>query len=181
MIFTSCGSLVTHQYCYLEPNSIGEHDWISVAWFGLVSFPGRMWGCHVMLECGAIYRNVPLHHLAIRPGALSWHPSQAQTWDCYGHSFSLHEYTFLKARRMICRLKDNSEPWGSYLFTIAPMLDSWSEHADQSKEFMVVALDNGRYTAQPTDRILVEDRSFTNQDGWPMFLRRQTQVWSCET
>jgi hypothetical protein len=58
--------------------------------------------------------------------------------------------------------------------------DSWSAHPDQSKEFTLLALDNGRYTAQPTDRTLFQDRSFTRNIEWPKWIKRQTQTWSAE-
>ena len=179
-VCVSSGSLVTHQYCYVEPQSIGDHNWIPVAWFGLSSYPGRTWGCHVMLECGAIYRNVPLHQLASQPTTEAWAPSQAQTWDCYGPEFSVLEYPFLQGRKVCARLRDNTEHAGKYLCTIIPVGDPWSAHPDQGKEFTLIALDNGRYTAQPTDRTLFEDRSFTKKVEWPRWLKRQTQIWSAE-
>jgi hypothetical protein len=177
---TASGSLLTHQYCYVEPHAIGDHEWIPVAWFGLSSYPGRTWGCHVMLECGAIYRNVPLHQLASQPTTEAWSPSQGQTWDCYGPQFSVLEYEFLRGRRIHTRFRDSSEHVGRYLCTIIPVGDPWSAHPDQGKEFTLIALDNGRYTAQPTDRTLFEDQSFTKDLEWPKWLKRQTQTWSAE-
>lgn len=178
---TGSGSLLTHQYCFVQPNAIGDHTWLPVAWFGLSSYPGRVWGCHVLLECGAIYRNVPLHQLASRPTDQGWEPHHAQTWDCYGREFSVLEYNFLAGRRVVARLRDRSEQPGQYLCTIVPIADPWSAHPDQGKEFTLVALDNGRYTAQPTDRALFEDKSFTRKIEWPSWLNRQTQTWSAES
>ena len=62
-------------------------------WFGLVSIPSRMWGCNVVLESGAIYRNLPLHALAAceQPEPM-WTAKDAQTWDCYGYDFSVLAY-----------------------------------------------------------------------------------------
>lgn len=179
-LYTGSGSLKTHQYCLLEPQAIGDHGWITVAWFGISSYPGRTWGCHVLLECGAVYRNVPLHQLATRETDTPWSPSQAQTWDCYGYQFSLEEYSYLRGRAAKCRLRDRSEHSGQYLFTIVPIGDAWSAHPVQSKEFTLVALENGRFTAQPTDRVLFEDISFTGEVEWPNWLRRQNRVWSAE-
>lgn len=179
-IHSVSGPLTTHQYCLVQPNAIGQHGWLPVAWFGITSFPGRMWGCHVMLECGAIYRNVPLHHLATRETDILWSPANAQTWDCYGYNFSLIEYPFLQSRRVLARLRNKAEHMGRYIFTIAPVGDAWSAHPDQSKEFTVIALDNGRYTAQPTDRTLFQDLSFTTNIEWPQGLRRQTTIYSSE-
>jgi hypothetical protein len=66
MIHSLCGPLPKHRYVWIQPQAMGNHGWLRAVWFGLVSHPSRAWGCNVMLECGAIYRNVPLHQLALR-------------------------------------------------------------------------------------------------------------------
>jgi hypothetical protein len=149
MIYSGAGPLPRHVYCYVQPYAFGNEDWLRVAWFGLVSHPGRTWGCHVMLECGAVYRNVPLHQLThkITTTSLDWKPSDSQT--------------------------------GKYMFTAIPMLDGFSLEPEQSKEFYFIKLDNGRFTAQPTNHILVQDKSFITTSGWPR-LERQTETWSVD-
>ena len=179
MIYSGAGPLPRHTYCYVEPNSFGNDDWERVAWFGLVSHPGKTWGCHVMLECGAVYRNVPLHHMAHRVNDVEWEPWDAQTWDCYGHQFSVVEYPFLEAVPMRVKLRDKTEHEGRYMFTAVPMLDGFSLEPEQSKEFYFVKLDNGRFTAQPTNHVLVKDKSFTTKVAWPK-LQRQTETWSVD-
>jgi hypothetical protein len=151
-------------------------------WFGITSFPGRALGCHVMFESGAVYRNVGLHQLASSVDADTlWSPAEAQTWDCYGYQFSVLEYPFLASMNCRVRLQTKAEHRGMYLFTIAPIGDAFSAAPEQSKEFYVLQLENGRFTAQPTNHVLVEDRSFCNKDAtWPTFLKRQTEWFSAE-
>ena len=132
-----------------------------------------------MLECGAIYRNVPLHKLAHKTVGTPWDPADAQTWDCYGANFSVLEYPFLEGVRMRARLRSKEEHMGNYLFTAIPMLDGFSLEPEQSKEFYFVKLDNGRYTAQPTNHILVLDKSFVTEFNWPK-LKSQTELWSVD-
>jgi hypothetical protein len=68
-----------------------------------------------------------------------------------------------------------------YLFTIVPVADAFSAEPEQSKEFYVLQLENGRFTAQPTNHVLIEDRSFCNKNPeWPTFLRRQSDWFSAE-
>lgn len=181
-LHTHAGPLPTHQYVWVEPNAIGDHGWLRAVWFGLTSFPGRAFGCHVLLECGAVYRNVPLHQLASRNDVDEpWTPAQAATWDCYGYQFSTIEYPFLQSMNCRARLQDKSERRGMYLFTVAPVGDAFSAAPEQSKEFYFIQLENGRFTAQPTNHVLIEDRSFTRTDmGWPDFLRRQEGWHSAE-
>lgn len=179
MIYSGAGPLPRHRYCFVEPNTFGNEDWLRVAWFGLVSHPGRTWGCHVMLECGAVYRNVPLHRLSHKTTDTLWSTDQAQTWDCYGHDFSVVEYPFLEAVPVIARLRSGEKIEGRYLFTAIPMLDGFSLEPEQSKEFYFIALENGRFTAQPTNHVLVKDKSFVTNVEWPR-LRRQTDTWSVD-
>jgi hypothetical protein len=179
MIYSGAGPLPRHTYCYVEPNTFGNEKWERVAWFGLVSHPGRTWGCHVMLECGAVYRNVPLHRLAHRETVTGWTPCEGQTWDCYGHHFSVVEYPFLEAAPVIVRLRSKEELTGRYMFTAIPMLDGFSLEPEQSKEFYFIKLDNGRFTAQPTNHVLVQDKSFITVSEWPR-LKRQTEAWSVD-
>lgn len=179
-LYTHAGSLPRHLYVWIEPNAIGEHDWLPAVWFGLCAFPGRTWGCHVLLECGAVYRNVPLHQLATKRDASRWTAEQGQTWDVYGHQFSTIEYPYLAGLNARVRLQDRSELEGQYLFTAIPVNDAFSAAPEQAKEFYFLALGNGRLTSQPTNHVLIQDRSFTRELEWPKFLRRQTQVWSAE-
>lgn len=180
-IYSHAGALPRHLYVHVQPQALGDHDWLAGVWFGLCSYPGRVWGCHVLLECGAVYRNVPLHQLAMRQTQEAWTPQQAQTFDCYGWQFSTLEYPYLATMNARARLQSGVIHDGQYLFTAVPIGDAFSASPDQAKEFYFIALDNDRITAQPTNHVLIEDRSFTDDVGeFPRFLRRQTQVWSCE-
>ena len=65
------------------------------------------------------------------------------------------------------------------MFTAIPMLDGFSLEPEQSKEFYFIKLDNGRFTAQPTNHVLVKDKSFVTAAEWPK-LQRQTETWSVD-
>lgn len=181
-LYTHAGPLPAHQYVWIEPAAIGNVGWHPAVWFGLVSYPGRTWGCHVLLECGAVYRNVPLHQLAWRsdPESVEWRARDAQTWDCYGWGFSVIEYPFLASMNARARLQDSREEPGQYLFTAVPVGDAFSAEPAQAKEFYFLKLDCGRYTSQPTNQVLIDDKSFVEKLEWPQFLRRQRKVWSAE-
>jgi len=69
---------------------------------------------------------------------------------------------------------------GEYLFTVAPVGDGFSEVPEQSKEFKCIKLNNGRFTVQPTDRVIFQDKSFTTAMEWPVGLKRMDQTFSCE-
>jgi len=135
-----------------------------------------MWGCTIMLECGAVYRAVPPHALAFYENPEpDWAPQQAQRWDCYGREFSTIEYTYLRGMGAIA----NGEFMGEYLFTAAPIDDGFSRYPEQAKEFCFIKLNNGRLTIQPTDKVLFTDASFVTPE-WPTDFKTTTEIYSCE-
>lgn len=153
-----------------------EPSMTKAVWFGLVSQPSRAWGCTVLLESGAIYRNLPPHAIAFRKDASDPFLNQCQHWDCYGYGWSATCYPFLDSQTVL--VKDRSVS-GRYLFSVQPIGDGWSRIPEQSKEFTFIQMGDGNLTIQPTDRILISDRSFTDPE-WPTWLRRQTETYSCE-
>lgn len=178
------GSLPTHRYVWVDTAFTHREPkgFLPAVWFGLTSHPGRMWGCNVLYENGAIYRNVPLHALAHRAEPDKyWTEMQAQRWNCYGYGWSATEYTYLRGYKCNARCAPDTTLMGHYLFTVAPVGDAFSESPDQSKEFTFVKLINGRFTVQPTDYLIFEDKSFTtHQWEWPRDFKRQTETYSCE-
>jgi hypothetical protein len=178
MIYSNSGPLPYHLDIYADSAFFARKPfgfW-PVRWFGLVSKYGLAWGCNVMLESGAIYRNLPPHALAFKPNPDDWTIQQAQRWDCYGPQFSVLVYPALDG--LDCQTVDGHE--GVYLFTVAPMNDAFSRDPRQSKEFTFVRLNNGRLTIQPTDKVVFRDKSFTTSTEWPKGLKRQTEEWRCE-
>lgn len=177
------GEIPKHQYIYVDTSHTHNEPigFIPAVWFGLVSYPGRAWGLNVMLESGAIYRNLPPHAVAFSPDAeTEWTIKDAQTWDCYGMEFSCLEYSYLAGLDCLVRA-NGKEDMGNYLFTVAPIGDAYSAYPEQAKEFSFIRLHNDRLTIQPTNHLIFRERSFTDKDMvFPKGMKRQTEIWSCE-
>lgn len=176
------GSLPKHRYVWVD--SAFTHaepcGFVPAVWFGLVSIPGRMWGCNVMFESGAVYRSVPPQAIAFSPHPVTdWTAQKAELWDCYGYQWHATEYTYLRGLRCLAFI-DNEKYDGSYMFTAVPIGDGFSDAPEQAKEFMFIELDNSRLTIQPTNRVRFIDRSFTDESQEVPRLRLQTEVYSCE-
>jgi len=180
MTYSQAGQLPQHQYCWVDLSFISDQIGLArCVWFGLVSIPGRVWGCTIMLECGAVYRAVPPHALAFTENPEpDWRIEHAQRWDCYSREFTTIEYTYLRGVRVEAKAGDLLRI-GQYLFTVAPIDDGFSRHPEQAKEFMFIQLDNGRLTIQSTDKVLFCDRSFVTPE-WPTNLKTTTEIYSCE-
>ena len=70
---------------------------------------------------------------------------------------------------------------GQYLFTAAPFDDGFSDHPSQAKEFTFIRTRCQTLTIQPTDKLLVIDKSFTpDVQAWPDNLRRSDTIYYCE-
>lgn len=177
------GSIPFHKYIWVDSSFTHSkpRGFIPAVWFGLCSFPGRAWGLNVMLECGAVYRGVPPHAISFleETNKKDWGVDDAQLWDCYGYDWSTEEYTYLKG--LTCKAIIKNEVYnGSYLFTVAPMLDGFSAAPEQSKEFKFIELDNGRLTIQPTNKVIFVDKSFTEEAAEFPHLRLQRETYHCE-
>jgi hypothetical protein len=175
---TASASLPHHQYVWVDKAFVrkGEVGFEPAVWFGLHSHPGRAWGCTVMLECGAVYRNLPPHAIAFCESPQEpWSIQQAQRWDCYGWQFSVLRYTYLvglQARTKAGLVCD-------YLFTAVPVEDAFSEDPAQNKEFMFMRTCEGRLLILPTNDLLFVESSFTVDAGWPK-LSVSDVVWTSE-
>ena len=180
MIYTGSGDLPRHLYVYVDSSFIRRDGtgFEPAVWFGLTAKFGEMWGANLMLECGAIYRNIPLHALAFRPDPTPvWKEQDAQAWDCYGAQFSVLEYRYLT--NVQAEIRKPSKMMGSYLFTAVPLFDGYTRHPGQSKEFVFLELENGRLTCKSTDMLIFHDKSFCTP-AWPTDLRRQVDTYHCE-
>lgn len=179
---TFSGPLPRHQYVWVDTAFTHKESWgfVPAVWFALTSWPSRAWGCTVLLENGACYRNLPPHALAYRfdpePG---WPIEKAQRWDCYGWNWAANLYPYLEGVDVTVRA-GKEEYEGEYLFSVVPVGDAFSAAPDQGKEFTFARLDNGRLTIQPTDYVLFREKSFTDVGGWPQGMKRSDTVWSCE-
>lgn len=167
-------------YCLVERRYLGNGDGMEpCAWFGLVSTPNRAWGLTLLLECGAVYQNVPPHAIAFSECAAAWNLERAQTWDTFGLDFTVHEYAQLAGRDVEAY---TGGKWigGTYLFTAQHYGDGYSREPSQAKAFHFIRLENGRLTIQPGNRMLVHDAAFTRVRGKPTWLRVQRDVYTCE-
>lgn len=190
-LFTGSGSLPKHIYCNVQRSAIRRDVTDTtllepVVWFGLNSMHGKVWGCHILTEDGAVIRNVRPNALFFGDRAEEFFPlpiNKTQVWDCYGSQFSLHEYDYLRGLECAVSI-DAPSGWesdsGHYLFTAIPMNDAYTAEPAQSKEFMFIALDSGHLTIQPTDKVAFFDRSFNDKNRMPQNIKRQDVRLSCE-
>jgi hypothetical protein len=169
--------LPIHQYVNVDAGAISDGPQHGV-WFAVQCNVGGVYGGHVLLDNGALYRNIPLHHLS-NPQARnppSHKPADLQLWDCYSEKCEVVEYDYLRG------LQVRLSGWkaGAYLATIIPVGDAFSRHPEQAKEFVVAWMDTGRLVIRATNEIMFSDCSFMKPDASPLGLYRQTVIPSVE-
>lgn len=182
-LFTGSGQPPRHHYVYFDRSFIYRErkGFEKAVWFGLTSKFGEMWGCNLLLECGAVYRNIPPHAIAFNddPEPI-WTEKDSQAWDCYGSQFSTIEYDYLtNVRAEIKDLNTQAAMIGLYLFTAVPLHDGYTRYPGQSKEFMFLKMDNGRLAIKSTDMVIFHDQSFVTPE-WPTGLKRSSETYHCE-
>lgn len=118
-----------HLYVRIDAGAVADSEQRG-AMFALQPNIGGVFGAHVLLECGAVYRNIPIHQLRLDLPEMidvpSTHgPNDAQVWDCYASEYRAIEYTYL--RGLATRIKSHCGlVAGRYLFTLIPQGDGFS-------------------------------------------------------
>jgi len=189
MIYSSTGNIPGGYRKILVDSAHTHHRgggvWLDANWFAIEAMPGHVYGATVLLilpEGGAPYRDLPLHALAhTHAPEPRWTAEDAQTWDCYSYHFTSIVYEYLDGLR--CKVRTaRGDLYGHFWFAIKPCLDAFSADPAQAKTFYLIALDNGRFTLQPTNHILIEEKSHTDLLGppWPTGLKRSTEIHTAE-
>jgi hypothetical protein len=179
-------SLPRHRYVWVVPNFVLRDETktlVPAVWVGVSVTPSRSIGCHVLLENGAMVVDLPLH--ALRGAHVNWVPrdiSDLVAWDCYGWSAEIWEPEYLSGLRCGILTADHKqvEDEGTLYFAIDHVKDGYSLAPEQHKHLWVVERERDHVLMLlPQDRMLVEEKSFTEIDGIPP-IKRQSVIWSAE-
>jgi hypothetical protein len=183
-------SLPRHRYIgvhasFVLKDAAHDHRLLPAVWWGVSVTPGRMLGCHVLLECGALVVDLPLHALNADPSQLTVPnpllPLQTAVWDMYGWEAELFAPTMLEDAHVTLHNFDAlSGAEGKLWFAVDHVRDGYSMAPGQHKHLWVVALMGTGYLVQvPQDHLLVDDPSFTVQGPVPR-IQRQERIYRAE-
>jgi len=175
-----------HRYVWVIEKAVyrksSQEKAIPAVWWGISATPGRMFGCHVLLESGAMVVDLPLHALRHEPDATHYVlPELAQRWDAYGWDIEAHQPAYLSG--LDCQVLDPTHKHvagtGNLWFFLDHVGDGYSFEPGQHKHHWIVAMHEGHFDCVPQDMLLIKEASFTVLDGIPP-VTRQTKIWSCE-
>lgn len=160
--------------------------------FAILSLRGRALQFHVMLKSGSHFRGLPLHALltnSVEKAEGEYKElSELQLWDCFSSRPIVTVFDYLRDHECKVWLRDRSEMRGTYLFTVDWLADSEEApgliyQPDQNKCGHVIALENGQFACQPTNRVAFMDGYFIGNDPKPQEQGYVTsdRVWQAET
>jgi hypothetical protein len=181
-------SLPRHRYVWVVPefviqSEVHDENLMPAVWYGVSVQPGRVMGCHVLLESGATVIDLPLHALRSTPtsGHVKWRVENAHRWDGFGWNAEIFEPIYLTglSARILTENHQLTDRIGDLWFCIDHINDGYSIEPTQHKHLWVVALENGCFTQVPQDMLLIKEASFTNITVVPK-IKRQDKVWTTE-
>ena len=160
-------------------------------WVSIKSIKGRaLYFESFVTKYGAVYDKLPISAYVWKTDIKESEQlplDYLQIWDCFSYNVTVLEKDFLK--QMTCKvlMKDKKYQSGMYMFTI----DSYhsdpnvvnttlSETPNEHKSFNIIKLDNGQFAAQPNNRIIYHNASFTPHQNEIPYFKLSTKVWTCE-
>jgi len=179
--------LPQHRYVWVRDVFVHRQPvgaFVPAVWWGVSSTPGRMLGCHVLLESGAMVLDLPLHALACRADApfAALDEEEAQAWDAFGWRIEATQPAFLSGLTagLLDAQHHATAHHGTLWFAVDWLDNGYSMYPEQHKWLWIVARWDGHLVALPQDRLLVQEASFTDITGVPPIVRQAT-IWTSET
>ena len=172
--------LPRHLYGYVRRSFLSNNErtgFEPAVWFALTCPKNRAFGLTVLLQCGALYRELPPHAFSFTQTAAPCTIQSAQAYDCFGGDAQAIAYDYL--RDVPVTLKTGET--GEYVVSVEFFNNGFSDYPAESKTLHGLRLDDGRLTFQPGNHFTVYDSSFTDLRGDVSWLRRQTDVWGVES
>ena len=154
---------------YLYDHEKGHGEFVEGVWVSCKSIQGRALYFETYLPTyGALYDKLPISAFVSEPTDLDLELEELELWDCFSYHISVLEKRFLKGQR--AKYYSPSKVWheGTYMFTIDScsadpniLNTTFSELPTQHKSFNILKLDNGYFAAQPNNRMIVFDKSYS--------------------
>jgi hypothetical protein len=117
-----------------------------------------------MTDYGMMRSRVPISELFVNEPDNDIPADFKQLWDCFGENVSVIEYSYLSEKRCKVILKDKTEVWATYLFTVDWFNNSYSDEPTDYKCGHVLVADDGYLLCQPNNRIYWKDSNFITKE-----------------
>jgi hypothetical protein len=137
-----------------------DDEWWEIIVFGLQSIAGKILTFHVVTDSGMIRSRVPLSEIYLTPTDNDIPYYFKSLWDCFSENVSVIEYEWLAYHRCKVILRDKTEIWAKYMFTVDWYNNPYSDEPSDYKCGHILASDDGYLLCMPNNRILWKDSNF---------------------
>lgn len=128
--------------------------------FGIQSMPARILTFHCLWDFGMVRARVPLSEVYIKKDIVDVPLHYKQLWDCFSTDFSITVFRYLENSRCKVTLKDGSQVWATYMFTVDWFGNALSLIPQEAKSAWILKSDAGYLLAQPLNRLVFADQNF---------------------
>lgn len=137
-----------------------DDEWWEIIVFGLQSIAGKILTFHVVTDSGMIRSRVPLSEIYLTPTDNDIPYYFKSLWDCFSENVSVIEYEWLAYHRCKVILRDKTEIWAKYMFTVDWYNNPYSDEPSDYKCGHILSSDDGYLLCMPNNRILWKDSNF---------------------
>jgi hypothetical protein len=141
-----------------------KSEWWEIVVFGLQSIAGKMLTFHVVTDSGMMRSRVPLSEIYLKPTDNDIPYYFKSLWDCFSENVSVIEYEWLAYHRCKVILRDKTEIWAKYMFTVDWYNNPYSDEPTDYKCGHILASDDGYLLCMPNNRLLWKDSNFITND-----------------
>ena len=138
-----------------------DHDKFHKAYlFGIQSVPGKILTFHAMTDYGMLRSRVPISEVFLKEPVADIPFHFKQLWDCFSENVTMTTYDYLYEKRCRVVLKDGTEVWCTYLFTVDWYRNAYSDEPSDYKCGHILVADDGYLLCQPNNRIYWKDSNW---------------------
>lgn len=151
--------------------------------FAVQSIRAKILTFHVMTDYGMLRSRVPISEIYLRPPITDVPYYYKQLWDCFDEQCVVTAFDYLTDKRAQVRLRDGTNVWATYMFTIDWFNNPYSNEPSDYKCGHVLQSDAGYLLCQPNNRIVWRDSNWITRDFpvSPKDIKVDTTLLSVET
>lgn len=146
-------------------------------WHGVYARPGQLLLAHVILESGAHWSGLPLHHISTSD-SFTLDPHQLMPWYAMGSQIETINFTCLQGLPAKTRKPISAN--GTHTGIVIDWNDGYSQYPAEHKPLSLINLDSGQFALLPNNYFTVTDKHFTNNDrkgDLVLYQRNERTYW----
>ena len=132
--------------------------------FAIQSVAGKILTFHIMTDYGMLRSRVPISEIFLEIPKNDIEPHYKQLWDCFSENVSVITYDYLYEKRCKVTLKDKTEIWATYLFTVDWFSNGYSDEPSDYKCGHILVSDEGFLLCQPNNRLIWRDMNWVTKE-----------------